>query len=66
VGFLLLPDRRRRGLAVEAVSALIPLLFARPAVPALTADVDQRIAACLALLARLGFRETARGARTLR
>ena len=66
VGFLLHPDRWGRGYAFEALSALIPILFARHAVPALTAEADPRNAASLALLARLGFRETGRAARTMR
>ncbi len=64
VGFILHPDHWGRGYAFEAMSALLPLLFVRHAVPALTADVDPRNAAGLALLARLGFRETGRAART--
>ena len=66
VGFILHPDLWGRGLAFEAMSALIPVLFARHDVPALTADVDPRNTACLALLARLGFQETGRAARTLK
>jgi RimJ/RimL family protein N-acetyltransferase len=66
VGFLLHPDHWGRGYAFEAMSALIPHLFARHAVPALTAEADPRNAASLRLLARLGFRETGRAARTLR
>jgi [ribosomal protein S5]-alanine N-acetyltransferase len=48
------------------MAALIPVLFARHAVPALTADVDPRNGASLALLAGLGFRETGRATRTLK
>ena len=65
VGFILHPDHWGAGIAFEAMSALIPVLFARHDVPALTADVDPRNAASLALLARLGFREAGRAARTL-
>ncbi len=66
VGFILHPDHWGRGYAFEAMSALVPLLFARHAVPALIAEADPRNAASLALLARLGFRETGRAARTLK
>jgi RimJ/RimL family protein N-acetyltransferase len=49
----------------EAMGTLIPRLFARHDVPALTADVDPRNAASLRLLDRLGFRETGRAERTM-
>ena len=65
VGFLLHPDHWGRGYAFEAMAALIPLLFARHAVPVLTAEADPRNAASLRLLHRLGFRETGRAERTL-
>jgi RimJ/RimL family protein N-acetyltransferase len=65
VGFILHPDHWGRGYAFEAMSALIPILFARHAVPALTAEADPRNAASLALLERLGFRETGRAVRTM-
>jgi RimJ/RimL family protein N-acetyltransferase len=65
VGFLLHPDRWGHGYAYEAMAALMPVLFSRHDVPALTADVDPRNAASLRLLERLGFRETGRAARTL-
>jgi [ribosomal protein S5]-alanine N-acetyltransferase len=66
VGFILHPDHWGHGYAFEAMSALVPLLFARHDVPALVAEVDPRNSASLALLARLGFRETGRAERTLR
>jgi RimJ/RimL family protein N-acetyltransferase len=65
VGFLLHPDHWGMGYAFEAMAALIPVLFARHDVPALTAEVDPRNAASLRLLERLGFRETGRAERTL-
>jgi [ribosomal protein S5]-alanine N-acetyltransferase len=64
IGFILGPAHWGQGLAREALSAAIPVIFERLPVPALTADVDPRNAASLALLARLGFRETGRAART--
>jgi RimJ/RimL family protein N-acetyltransferase len=65
VGFLLHPAHWGRGYMTEAMETLIPRLFARHAVPALTADVDPRNAPSLRLLDRLGFRETGRAERTM-
>jgi RimJ/RimL family protein N-acetyltransferase len=65
VGFLLHPDHWGKGLAFEAMSAVIPHLFTAWPVATLTADVDPRNAACLRLLGRLGFRETGRAQKTL-
>lgn len=65
IGFLLHPDHWRGGLMAEALAALIPHLFATHDLPALTAEADPRNAACLGLLARFGFVETHRAARTL-
>ena len=64
VGYILHPDAWGRGLASEALAAILPHVFAAFPVEALTADVDPRNAASLALLARLGFVETHRKART--
>ncbi|MGZ8283790.1 MAG: GNAT family N-acetyltransferase [Allosphingosinicella sp.] len=64
IGFILRPDCWGRGLAREAVSAIIPRLFARFAFPAITADVDPRNLASLKLLKGLGFEETGKAART--
>jgi RimJ/RimL family protein N-acetyltransferase len=66
VGFILHPDHWGRGYAAEAMAALIPVLFARHDMPALVAEADPRNRASLALLARLGFRETGRAERTLK
>jgi RimJ/RimL family protein N-acetyltransferase len=66
VGFLLHPDHWGKGLAHEAMAAVIAHLFATPEVDELTADVDPRNAASLRLLARLGFVETGRAERTLK
>ena len=66
VGFLLHPDHWGKGLAFEAMSAVIAHVEAEvPALPDLTAEVDPRNAASLRLLDRLGFRETHRAERTL-
>lgn len=66
IGYLLDPAFWGRGLMAEALSALIPHLFAAHALPALTAEVDPRNAASLGLLARFGFAETHRAERTLK
>jgi len=64
IGYILAPDHWGKGLAREALGALIPHIFARHPIAAITADVDPRNAASLKLLARLGFTETGRAART--
>lgn len=66
IGFILRPDLWRRGLAREALSAVIPHLFEAHPIPAVTADVDPRNRASLALLASLGFQETGRASGTCR
>ncbi|MBN8631033.1 MAG: GNAT family N-acetyltransferase [Rhodobacterales bacterium] len=66
VGFLLHPDHWGKGLAHEAMAAVIAHVEAAfPALPELTAEVDPRNDASLRLLGRLGFRETRREERTL-
>lgn len=65
IGFILHPEHWGRGLAREAVEAAIGTIMARHAIAALVADVDPRNAASLALLLRLGFRQTGRAARTI-
>lgn len=64
IGFILRRDRWGLGLAREALAAIIPHLFERFPIPALTADVDPRNAASLGLLLRMGFVETGRAKRT--
>lgn len=66
IGFILHPDAWGKGLAYEALHILIPVLFQRHRTGQLTADVDPRNAACLTLLAKLGFEETGRAKRTLK
>jgi RimJ/RimL family protein N-acetyltransferase len=65
VGFLLHPDHWGKGLAHEAMTAVIAHLFAAHEVEALTAEADPRNAASLRLLGRLGFVETGRAERTM-
>ena len=64
IGYILHPDAWGQGLAREALSAVIPVVFARFPIDAITADVDPRNGPSLKLLARLGFVETRRAART--
>ena len=64
IGFILHPDHWGRGLATEAVGAVVRRGFAVHGLTAIEADVDPRNLASLALLARLGFEETGRKART--
>ena len=63
-GFMLHPGVWGRGFATEASAAFIDYVFAATPVTELTADVDPRNAASLGVLARLGFVETGRAART--
>ncbi|WP_114950977.1 GNAT family N-acetyltransferase [Sphingosinicella terrae] len=64
IGFILHSSQWRRGYAREALQALVPRIFARSDIPAITADVDPRNQASLGLLRGLGFVETGRAART--
>jgi [ribosomal protein S5]-alanine N-acetyltransferase len=66
VGFLLHPDHWGKGLALEAMTAVIAHLFATTDAEVLMADVDPRNAASLRLLGKLGFVETGRAERTLK
>lgn len=65
IGYILHPAYWRQGLMREALQAVIPYLFARHPVPALTAEADPRNAASIMLLQDLGFHETHRAERTL-
>jgi [ribosomal protein S5]-alanine N-acetyltransferase len=65
IGFILHPHYWGRGLAREAVGAVVDFTFAQFDIPAITADVDPRNGASLRLLDRLGFRETHRAERTM-
>ena len=65
LGYILHPDHWGKGLAREALTVLIPHLFAAHDAAQITAEVDPRNAASIALLARFGFHETHRAERTL-
>ncbi|WP_298163068.1 GNAT family protein [Brevundimonas sp.] len=58
VGYILHPDVWGRGLATEALSAVIDHVFATEDLKALNADVDPYNAASIRLLERLGFVRT--------
>ena len=66
VGYLLSPAVWGQGFGREAMSAAIDHIFRTHPVAALHADVDPNNTASLALLARLGFRETGRAERTFK
>ena len=63
VGYLLHPAHHGRGYAREALAAFTAYIRAR-GLPGLTADVDPRNAASLALLTGAGFAETGRAERS--
>lgn len=64
LGFILNRTFWRQGLALEALTALIPHLFSTLDTDHLTADVDPHNAASLSLLDRLGFVKTGTASRT--
>ena len=64
IGFILDPACWGRGFAREALEAVVKRAFAVHRLPHITADVDPRNDRSLALLARLGFHEIGRAART--
>ncbi len=64
IGYILHPDHWSKGLAREALAAIIPHLFETFPIPAILADVDPRNDSSLKLLLRLGFVETRRAEKT--
>ena len=66
VGFIFHPDFWGRGLALEAMTAVVAHAFATYPVESLIADVDPRNRASLGLLRKLGFVETRRARRTIK
>lgn len=59
IGIILHPDHWGQGLATEALTAVIDDIFGRrPDLEQITADVDPRNGASLALLAKTGFQIT--------
>ncbi|RVX67275.1 hypothetical protein B0A52_09312 [Exophiala mesophila] len=55
IGFLLAQTQWRKGLALEALNAIIPYLFNEKGLKEITADADPRNVACIGLLLKLGF-----------
>jgi RimJ/RimL family protein N-acetyltransferase len=55
IGFSLVPDRRGRGYAGEAVRALVPWALRQPGVGAVDAHCDRQNAASVRVLERAGF-----------
>jgi RimJ/RimL family protein N-acetyltransferase len=64
IGYILHRELWGRGLATEALSAVIARTFERHDLRRLTADVDPRNRPSLNLLGRLGFKVTARARNT--
>lgn len=64
IGYIFHPSIWGRGLATEALAAVIQRVFEVSAFDTLIADVDPRNVASLRLLGRLGFREAARATAT--
>lgn len=64
VGYILHPDCWGRGLASEAVAAVVDHVFGTSEVDCLTADVDPENIASIRLLERLGFVPTGSAERT--
>ena len=58
IGFLLDAKHWRKGLAQEALRALLPFFFVRKGYEKITADTDPENKACLGLLKKLGFEVT--------
>lgn len=64
IGYILAPALWGRGLAREALGAVIPRAFALHRLPRIEADVDPRNIASIRLLEALGFAETGRAGKT--
>lgn len=65
IGFTIDPDCQRRGYGREAVRGALDSLFRELALHRVTASVDPRNGASIALLAKLGFRQEAHHRRSL-
>ena len=64
VGYILHPGHWGRGLATEALTAVIDHVMTTRDIDAVTADVDPANAASIRLLTRLGFEQTGAASRT--
>lgn len=60
IGFILHPDFWRKGIVTEAMTAIIPYLFATTEAKRLWADADPHNLASVNCLKKLGFHETHR------
>lgn len=58
IAYLVFPDQWRRGVAKEAVGAVVAHLFARHPVERIDAEIDTRNRASVALVEALGFGRT--------
>src|SRR5687768_8038528 len=58
IGYSVIPDRRGRGYATEAVRALVDWAFGRPGVGAVTAGCDEENVPSIHILKRIGFVRT--------
>ena len=65
LGYFLQRSHWGQGLMHEALTALLPRLFADLSLPRITADVDPRNPASARVLERLGFNETGRARNTI-
>lgn len=65
IGYIFHPDYWRQGFATEALTAVIALAF-HDGLERITADIDPRNVASIALLEKLGFREFDRKSRTFK
>lgn len=64
IGYILHPDYWGRGLATEALTAVIDHVMATRDIDGVTADVDPANVASIRLLGRLGFEQTGAASRT--
>lgn len=64
IGYILHPDYWGRGLATEALTAVIDHVMATRDMDGVTADVDPANVASIRLLGRLGFEQTGAASRT--
>ncbi len=65
IGVTVDPQHQRRGLAAEALRALVDALCAHPELHRVTASVDPRNVPSMELFAKLGFRQEAHHRRSL-
>jgi RimJ/RimL family protein N-acetyltransferase len=64
IGFMIASSHWREGLVSEALAAVLPYFFNELGIEIITADVDPRNEASLAILMKFGFVETGRREKT--